>query len=327
MTKDVNLQPQNITFADETPNIIEKTTQESEQGILYQSFVVSNEMNGILNQMSNNTRNLQLTGGYYTAGQCYYKGQFCCAIVIENDQFGGSVKFFECINDDDGRGVIDQPLFTSAQFVDNGGVRAYKATEANVNKTYWKMLSGAEAALKKFVEDEINNMKKWVQVEVAALKTEMNNFKTQVNNRISSLEAQINAIEPRIQQWVNERLQSFSQQITAIIAQVSDSWVDIQESQLANFDFAKYTANNFFVQGASGANADSWVFSLAQTGERSGTFLCKTDGELKGWFKNGENNVTCNIKFPLKANHNGYVWIFYKFKPGKGIAFTTANVG
>lgn len=327
MTKDVNLQPQNVTFADETPNIIEKTTQETEQGILYQSFVVSNEMNGILNAISNNVRNLQLTGGYFTPGQCYYKGQFCCAIVIENEQFGGSVKFFECINDDGGRGIIDQPLFRTAQFIDTSGVRAYKATEADVNTTYWKMLSGAEAALKKFVEDEINNMKKWVQGEIASLKTEMNNFKSQVNNRIAGLEQTINEIEPRIQNWVNERLTAFSAQINQVIAAVSDSWVDIRESDLANFDFTKYTANNFFVQDASGLSADSWIFSLSQTGERSGTFLCKTDGELKGWFKNGENNVTCNIKFPLKANHNGYVWIFYKFKPGKGVAFTTANVG
>lgn len=327
MTKDVNLQPQNLTFADETPNIIEKTPQESEQGILYQSFVVSNEMNGILNQMSNNTRNLQLTGGYYTPGQCYYQGQFCCAIVIENEQFGGSVKYFECINDDGGRGIIDQPLFTTAQFIDTGGVRAYKATEANVNTTYWKMLSGAEAALKKFVEDEINNMKKWVEGEVKALKAEMNSFKSQVNNRIAQLEQTINEIEPRIQGWVNERLTAFSTQINRVIASVADSWVDIRESNLAAFDFARYSENNFFVQNASGANADSWIFSLGQTGERSGTFLCKTDGELKGWFKNGENNVTCNIKFPLKANHNGYVWIFYKYKPGKGVAFTTANVG
>lgn len=327
MTKDVNLQPQNVTFADETPNIIEKTTQETEQGILYQSFVVSNEMNGILNAISNNVRNLQLTGGYYTPEQAYYSGMVCSVVMEENAQFGGSVKYFECINDENGRGIIDQAPLLTQNFRDNGGVRTYIATEAQVNKTYWKMLSGAEAALKKFVEDEINNMKKWVQGEVTALKNEMNSFKSQVNNRIAQLETTINEIEPRIQSWVNERLTAFSQQITAIIAQVSDTWVDIQEVKLKNFDFSNYTANNFFVQDADGASADSWIFSLGQTGERSGTFLCKTNGELKGWFKNGENNVTCNIKFPLKANHNGYVWIFYKYKPGKGVAFTTANVG
>lgn len=327
MTKDVNLQPQNVTFADETPNIIEKTPQETEQGILYQSFVVSNEMNGILNAISNNVRNLQLTGGYYTAGQCYYEGQICCAVVEENAQFGGSVRFFECINDDGGRGIIDQPLFKTAQYRDNGGVRTYLATEADINTTYWKMLSGAEAALKKFVEDEIANMKKWVEAEVAALKNEMNIFKNQVNNRIAQLEQQINEIEPRIQNWVNERMNAFSQQINTIIARVSDKWVDIREADLKNFDFARYSANNFFVQDGSGNGADSWIFSLgqAESEERSGTFLVRAPNGLSGWFKNEANNVCCNIKFPLKPVNN-YVWIFYKYKPGKGVAFTTACV-
>lgn len=330
MTKEVNLQPQNLTFADETPNILEKTPQESEQGILYQSFVVSNEMNGILNQLSTNIRNLQLTGGYYTAGQCYYKGQICKASVEQQAAFGPSIQFFECINDDNGRGIIDQPLFTTAQFRDENGVRTYIATEANVNKTYWRMLNGAEAALKKYVEDEINKLKTWVTGEINGLRNEMNVFKSQVNNRIAALEQLINEIEPRIQQWVNERLQAFSTQINQIIATISDKWVDITTDRLQNFDFANYAENNFFVQQTDGSGSDSWIFSLGQDAskERSGTFLIKTGGELKGWFPNGKNNVVCNIKFPLKGDpEHGYVWIFYKYRPGKGVAFTTASVG
>lgn len=80
-------QPITIVWGSTTSNIITITPTDQGNGIVYESDIVSNFLNGALSISTQAIRNLQVMGGYYNAGQQYKQYQFCSQLCYENSAY------------------------------------------------------------------------------------------------------------------------------------------------------------------------------------------------------------------------------------------------
>ena len=309
MNKEIIPQALNSVWAVDTPNKINVNDEEINQGILYQSLVVSNQVNGALYKMSQALRAHQCAGGYYTAGQRYYKGMIVSASVIESVGLKPTLRFYECIEDDGGQGLVDIPLYNNILSISEfSGVRCYTVEPSSLNATNWRMLDGNEDLLKQYVQQQNQIMKEYVEAKVLEMRNYVNNKSTELTNFINNKIA-----EQRT--WVNN----------ALIA-VTDRWKTLPNITGGTFNFnfagANNNFNNFIVNVTASTNFGTVSWSGAR--ERSGCFLINSGAaNIKRMFTNAYNTVLLPFNpTPSNSSNGSKIWLFYKLHPSYGVCFT-----
>lgn len=117
-----NNKPLKGIWASESANILEQNIQEIKQGIGYQSIVRSDQLNGILNSLSNQIFFNQLNGLQYSDEITYFKGNYCSAIytlsVTDLDITELNFGIFICVDDNNGAGLQKiKPVSGPAQYL------------------------------------------------------------------------------------------------------------------------------------------------------------------------------------------------------------------
>lgn len=310
MTKEILPQAINSTWGIDTPNKININDDETNQGILYQALVVSNQMNGALYKMSAALRAHQLSGGYYTAGQRYYKGQIVKASVIEDIRYAPTMRFYECIADDNGQGIVDMPLYSPVtSYADAGGVRCYVVNPANLNTKYWRMLDGNEDLLKNWVYERLAEMKDYVDTSIA-------NLEKKINEQLKEQKEWFEKTIKEQQDWVNERVNS-----------ITDKWKNLGTITGGTYNFSFNGDNleyNCFVCTLSGTVSFGTV-TFSGTKERSGCFLINSGGNsVNSWFTNTYHSFSISPWWPMPvgSSSGNKIWIFYKVHPTYGVCWT-----
>lgn len=316
MTKEIIPQPLNSVWAVDTPNKLNINDDETNQGVLYQSLVVSNQMNGALYKMSQALRAQQLSGGYYTYGQRYFKGQIVKASVIEDVRYRPTVRFYECIDDDGGQGLVDTPLYNQVQAtVDLGGVRTYTVDPGQLNTTNWKQLDGSEQQLREFVLERMKELTDYVNSEIARLDRELRGWVTQ---RLTDQQKQFDKQIADQRTWVNQQ-----------ISRIEDRWKDLGVINGGTLNLDLGGANNDFncfrVQLNGSVTFGTCRFQGAR--ERSGCFLIAAGAQNVAnatFFTNVYKSFQPKPWFPLPQNSNNgqLIWLFYKCHPTYGVCFT-----
>lgn len=316
MTKEIIPQSLNSVWAGDTPNKLNINDQEIGQGVLYQSLVVSNQMNGALFKMSQALRAHQLSGGYYTYGQRYFKGQIVKASVIEDVAYRPTMRFYECIDDDNGQGLVDTPLYTTIDATtDFGGVRTYTVNPNNLNTQYWRQLDGSEQQLREFVLARMQELTDYVNDEIAKLDASLRGWVTQ----------QLTDQQRRFEQQIREQRDWVNQQI----ARIEDRWKDLGVINGGTFNLNLGGANNdvncFRVQLNGNVTFGTCTFQGAR--ERSGCLLIAAGAQNIAnatFFTNVYKSFQAKPWFPLPQNSNQgqKIWLFYKTHPTYGVCFT-----
>ncbi|EGV1470916.1 hypothetical protein JF110_001641 [Campylobacter jejuni] len=163
--------PVNQPWAGETPNKLELGDTEIGQGIVFQSNIVSNQLNSALNTLSENLRYNQCAGGFYLPNMRYFKGHIVALNVIVNSKYGVGIRYFQCINDNNEQGIVNvHPYINITQQTDGNGLITYTAT--GVNTTYWQECVGVSKELSDQVQDAISD--KWK--DLGSVSGNFNNF-------------------------------------------------------------------------------------------------------------------------------------------------------
>ena len=127
---------QNV-WASNTTNI-EPSSSADNQGILYGSDIVSNQLNGALNTLSNQVAFNQYNGDQYSEALTYNVGNVVSLYYRENNGMNYSKTFFKCINDNGGNGITNNsPINNGTQSVENGIIYI---TGGTINTTNWASL-------------------------------------------------------------------------------------------------------------------------------------------------------------------------------------------
>lgn len=311
--KSIIATPLNSVWATDTPNKLNLNDDDTNQGIIYQSMVVSNQVNGALYKMSEALRYNQLAGGYYVPGQRYFKGQIVKMSVTENVNCPPSMRFFECIEDNNGNGIIDVlPYNVIQRFNDFGGVRNYVVNPLDANVINWRMLNGDEWLLKDWVNTRIDTTKKWVTSELQKLRTEI---QTQLKNQQDQFNKQI----ADQQKWVNNRIDS-----------ITDKWKILPNITGGTFNFNFAEDNNNFNCFCLNITASVNFGTVSWTGakERSGCFLINSGATyVKQFFTNAYYSFaissTSNFQpTPSNSGNGNKIWLFFKVHPTYGVCFT-----
>ncbi|HDZ5024766.1 TPA: hypothetical protein RTG57_001716 [Campylobacter jejuni] len=163
--------PVNQTWAGETPNKLELGDTEIGQGIVFQSNIVSNQLNSAFNILSENLRYHQCAGGFYLPNMRYYQGHIVALNVIINPKYGVGIRYFQCINDNNGQGIVNVHPYTNiVQQTDGNGLITYTAN--NVNTAYWSECVGVSKELNDQVQEAISD--KWK--DLGSVSGSFNNF-------------------------------------------------------------------------------------------------------------------------------------------------------
>lgn len=302
--------PLNSVWAVDTPNKLNLSDDDTNQGIIYQSMVVSNQVNGALYKMSEAIRHHQLAGGYYVPGQRYFRGQIIRLSVTEDVRYPPTVRFYECINDNNSNGIVDiLPYRVVQATTDFGGVRNYVVNPADANTTYWRMLNGNEDLLKDWVNARIDETKAWVTSEIKKLENK-------VNKQLAEQQARIDKQIRDQQTWVDNRIKS-----------IEDRWKVLPNITGGTFNFNFAGDNNdynCFVLNITG-RVNFGTVSWAGAKERSGCFLIQTGAlHIQQFFTNDYHSFSVNPFFPQPVGSNGQqkIWMFYKVHPTYGVCFT-----
>lgn len=279
-------QPLNNVWASNTPNKLIINDDDSNMGIIYQSLVVSNQMNGILNRLNNALRTHQCTGGYYTQGQRYFRGMIVKASITSDANYAPNIKYFECANDENGVGIVDVPLYTNViTSFETNGVPSYLVDPDSLNTTYWKLLDGDEQALKDWVLDMFEKYKK-----------EMEDL----------MEETLRIVDEKIQK-------------------VTDRWKDLGNIQGSfTFDFAGENNDfNCFKLNLTGPTSFTTCLFVGAE-ERSGCFFIQSGGNnLQSLFSNCMHSIVLPWTPPPENSGDGdSIWLFYKVHPDYGVVFT-----
>lgn len=124
-------------WASDTTNIEPSSTADT-QGILYGAEIVSNQLNGALNTLSNQVAFNQYNGGQYNSELSYNVGNVVSLYyrATSNDSYVKS--FFKCINDNGGNGITNtNPINGGNVSLESGIVFV---TGGSVNTTNWSLL-------------------------------------------------------------------------------------------------------------------------------------------------------------------------------------------
>lgn len=150
--------PTNQPWAGDTPNKIVYNEQDLSQGIKFKSNIVSNQLNTALNDLSENMRFMQCSGGVYIQNMRYYRGHIVALHVITNDRYGIGVRFFQCINDNNGVGIVNEfPYLNVTNTTDGNGLKIYSAN--GINTTYWRECDAVGRELQDKVQNALSD--KW----------------------------------------------------------------------------------------------------------------------------------------------------------------------
>ena len=124
-------------WASNTTNI-EPSSSADTQGILYGADIVSNQLNGALNTLSNQVAFNQYNGGQYNSELSYNVGNVVSLYyrATSNDSYVKS--FFKCINDNGGNGITNiNPINGGNVSLESGIVFV---TGGSVNTANWLLL-------------------------------------------------------------------------------------------------------------------------------------------------------------------------------------------
>lgn len=154
----INAKPINATWAGDTPNKQEYDNNKIKAGIVFQSQVISKELNSALNTLSENMRYMQCAGGFYLENMRYFKGHIVALNVITNSKYGVGIRYFQCINDDNGKGIVNKfPYNTISARSDGNGLITY--TVSGVNTTYWRECDAITKEIQDYTQNAIAD--KW----------------------------------------------------------------------------------------------------------------------------------------------------------------------
>ena len=124
-------------WASNTTNI-EASSSADTQGILYGADIVSNQLNGALNTLSNQVAFNQYNGGQYNSELSYNVGNVVSLYYRASDSVSYVKTFFKCINDNGGNGITNiSPINNGNSSVESGIIFI---TGGSVNTTNWSLL-------------------------------------------------------------------------------------------------------------------------------------------------------------------------------------------
>lgn len=127
---------QNI-WASKTTNI-EASSNADAQGIQYGAEIVSNQLNGALNTLSNQVAFNQYNGGQYNSALSYNVGNVVSLYYRANESVSYVKTFFKCINDNGGNGITNiSPISGGNDSVESG---ITFVTGGGFNTTNWSVL-------------------------------------------------------------------------------------------------------------------------------------------------------------------------------------------
>ena len=131
---------QNI-WASKTTNI-ETSSQADAQGIQYGAEIVSNQLNGALNTLSNQVAFNQYNGGQYNSSLSYNVGNVVSIYYRASESMSYVKAFFKCINDNGGNGITNiSPISGGNDSVESG---ITFITGGSFNTTNWAVLEKKE---------------------------------------------------------------------------------------------------------------------------------------------------------------------------------------
>lgn len=127
---------QNI-WASNTTNIEPSSTADN-QGILYGADIVSNQLNGALNTLSNQVAFNQYNGGQYSADLTYNVGNVVSVYYRQSNGINYSKALFKCINDNGGNGIKGVSPINNGTTNNENGITYI--TGGSINTTNWQAL-------------------------------------------------------------------------------------------------------------------------------------------------------------------------------------------
>ena len=131
---------QNI-WASKTTNI-EASSNADVQGIQYGAEIVSNQLNGALNTLSNQVAFNQYNGGQYNSTLSYNVGNVVSLYYRASESVSYVKTFFKCINDNGGNGITNiSPISGGNASVESG---ITFVTGGSFNTTNWSVLEKKE---------------------------------------------------------------------------------------------------------------------------------------------------------------------------------------
>ncbi|GAA7926815.1 hypothetical protein HpBT060_14820 [Helicobacter pylori] len=136
MANIINKPIQNI-WASKTANI-EASSSADAQGILYGAEIISNQLNGALNTLSNQVAFNQYNGGQYNQTLSYNVGNVVSLYYRASESVSYVKTFFKCINDNGGNGITNiSPINGGNSSVESG---ITFVTGGSFNTTNWSVL-------------------------------------------------------------------------------------------------------------------------------------------------------------------------------------------
>ncbi|GAA7956589.1 hypothetical protein COL5_15300 [Helicobacter pylori] len=127
---------QNI-WASKTTNI-EPSSNADTQGILYGADIVSNQLNGALNTLSNQVAFNQYNGTQYSDELTYNVGNVVSVYYRKSNGMNYSQALFKCINDNGGNGVKGVAPINNGTTNNENGITYI--TGGSINTTNWQAL-------------------------------------------------------------------------------------------------------------------------------------------------------------------------------------------
>lgn len=127
---------QNI-WASNTTNIEPSSTADN-QGILYGADIVSNQLNGALNTLSNQVAFTQYNGGQYSADLTYNVGNVVSVYYRKSNGMNYSQALFKCVNDNGGNGIKGVAPINNGTNNNENGITYI--TGGSINTANWQAL-------------------------------------------------------------------------------------------------------------------------------------------------------------------------------------------
>lgn len=127
---------QNI-WASNTTNIKASSSADN-QGILYGADIVSNQLNGALNTLSNQVAFSQYNGAQYSADLTYNVGNVVSVYYRQSNGMNYSQALFKCINDNGGNGIKGVAPINNGTTNNENGITYI--TGGSINTTNWQAL-------------------------------------------------------------------------------------------------------------------------------------------------------------------------------------------
>lgn len=124
-------------WASNTTNI-ELSSTADQQGILYGSDIVSNQLNGALNTLSNQVAFSQYNGAQYSDELTYNVGNVVSVYYRQSNSINYSQALFKCINDNGGNGIKGVAPINNGTNNNENGITYI--TGGSINTTNWQAL-------------------------------------------------------------------------------------------------------------------------------------------------------------------------------------------